>query len=147
MIDKLDNETIVLINDKYSEEELEHLFAIKALRANPSIIENIFIFEKLCYVFNKLKSNVDTFEPPSILQIAKAVKYIKENFDENIEFNREIKEYIAHIAHDEGWYKLPDILLFAQPELDNLHKNHELDNDMMEIQKLKHLAVSKYLEL
>lgn len=147
MIEHLDNETIVLINDKYSEEELEHLFAVKALNANPSIIENIFVFEKLCYVLNGLKSNVDTFEPPSLLQISKAVKFINEKFDNDMLYNREVHEYIAHVAHDEGWYKLPDILLFAQPELDDLHKNHELDNDMMEIQKLKHLAVSKYLEM
>lgn len=144
-MESLDNQTIVLINDKLSEQELEKLFALKALKSNPSILENFYSFEKLVYVLNNLKPNVDVWEPPTILMFAKAVQILN-----NLEYNvnhPEIKEYIAQIAHNEGWVNLPDILKFAQPELNNIQPEAvKLDEEAKKLQEAKHLAVVEYLK-
>jgi hypothetical protein len=144
----MDNETIVLINDnKLSEQELEKVFALKALQENPGILGNVFAFEKLCYVLNNLKPNTTALQPPTILHLAKAIQFLQKEYPEH-HWHREVKEYIAQIALDEGWYLLPSILNFAQKELDAIsYKKEELDEDQKKLQELKHLAVNKYLAL
>lgn len=144
----MDNETIVLINDnKLSELKLERLFALKALKENISLLDNVFTFEKLCYVFNNLKANVETIELANILMIAKAIKTLK-NLNYNHEWNNEIKQYIAHIAHSEGWLQLPEILSFAQDALKDLHQHEdELNSDQIKLQELKHKALATYIEM
>jgi hypothetical protein len=143
----LDNESILLISEgKYSEQELEKIFALKALKENPGILGNAFTFEKLVYVLNGLKPNVMMLEPPTILHIAKAIKFLQNEFLDH-KWHPEIKQYIAHVAYEEGWFTLPEILLFAQNELNSLHQNIELDEEQKEIQKLKHLAIEKYLNI
>jgi hypothetical protein len=136
------NDTAVLINDgKLSEIQLEKIFALKALKSNPGLLGNVFSFEKLVYVLNGVKPNVDIFDPPTILHIAKALHIlgIKE------EWHTEIKKYIAHLAKEEGWVYLPKVLDFAQPELDEISHSVELDEEQKAIQKLKHQAIEKYL--
>lgn len=140
----MDNDTILLLNETKSEQELEFLFALKALKANPSLLENAFTFEKLVYVLNKQKPNVTHLEPPNILMIAKAIDFLKKD-DPDIEFHREIAMYIACIAHEEGWIKLPEILSFADSQLALLTVEHELDEEQKALQDLKHKAVKMYL--
>lgn len=137
----MENDTIVLINDgKLTETQLERIFALRALKNNPEILENVFTFEKLVYVLNGLKPNTDIFDPCTILHISKAVKELG---IENL--NLEVKYYIAHLAKEEGWFKLPGVLSFAQPELDELSNDIELDKDQKDMQELKHKAIEKYL--
>lgn len=140
-MDDIDNETIVLLNDgRLSELELEKQFALNALQHNPGILSNPITFEKLCFVLNDIKPNMETFEPPCILVIAKALKHLKHDW------NNEIIQYIAHIAHEEGWHRLPDNLKFAEEALKELQEEIELEQDEERMQELKHIAVKKYLE-
>lgn len=141
----MDNESVVLINEKLTELQLEKLFALKALRENPGILGNVFSFEKLVYVLNGCKPNVDVLEPPTILHVAKAIQFLNKNYSDNLDWHTEIKKYIACIAHDEGWHTLPEILNFAQNDLDELQKNVELDAEQQKFQELKHKAVKEYL--
>lgn len=142
----MDNETILLINETKSEDELELIFALKALKENSLILENAFTFEKIVYVLNKIKPNVTYLELPNILMIAKAVQYLNKNYNDNIEWHPEIKMYIAYIAKEEGWVKLPKILSFADHELSLLNINIELDEEQKILQDLKHKAVEMYLK-
>lgn len=147
----MDNDTILLqYGDKLSDKQAEELFAVKALKANPSILQNPFAFEKLCYALNGLKPDFGIIEPANILMVSKAIQKIlsilqpKEN--ETL-FNHEIIGYIAHIAHEEGWIQLPSILNFAQHNLEELNKNKkELTEDEQKLQDFKLKAVNKYLE-
>lgn len=142
-----DNETILLLNEgKYSELDLEKMFALKAFNGNRTLFEsNWFAFEKLCNVLNDIKPNVNIMEPITLLQAAKAIKEIKK-YCKDFNPEQEIRQYIANIAHEEGWYKLPEVLNFAQSELNMLQQNIELDEEQKKIQQLKHIAVEKYLE-
>ena len=138
-----DNETLYLeLHKTKSEQELEKLFALKALKDNPLILENVLSFEKLCYALNHIKGNFNAFEPASLLMIAKTIKDINHK-----DFNNEIKQYIAHIAWSEGWINLPEILSFSQNELDSLNNKHELDEEQKQIQAMKHNALDQYLKL
>lgn len=143
----MDNETLVLVNNesRYSESDLEKLFAYKAVEANPDILDNPFVFEKFVYVCNDIKPNTDFFEPPTVLHIAKAISTMKKLRPEHL-WGHEIKGYIAFIAHDEGWVNLPEPLSFAQHPLELLWPERpELDKEQEELQSLKHLAVKMYL--
>jgi hypothetical protein len=137
-----DNETLVLINEKLSEVQLEKIFMTKALQARPESLDNPIIFEKIVYVLNGLKSNSEAFHPPTILHLAKAAQLIG-----NRVWSHEIVQYIAHIAHEEGWVDMPEVLLFANDALHALHASHELDEDQKRVQLLKHRAVTLYLGL
>lgn len=140
-VKSMDNETIILINDgKLSETQLERVFALRALKANPGLLGNVFSFEKLVYVLNGVKPNVEIFDPPTILHIAKAVRSLGEQ-----EWHTEVKKYIAHLAKDEGWVYLPEVLSFAQPELNEISHSVELDEEQKQVQNMKHQAVEKYL--
>lgn len=141
----MDNETLLLLNEKKSEQEMEFLFALKALKENTQMLDNAFVFEKMVYVLNHMKPNVTQLEPPNILMVAKAVDYLNKNFGK-IDFHQEIKMYIAHIAFDEGWFTLPDVLSFAENQLDLLHVKIELDEEQKALQDLKHKAVAMYLK-
>lgn len=146
-MNNLDNETILLFNNnKLSEDKLEKIFALKALNENKSLFENNwFAFEKLSNVLNNIKPNINILEPISVLQASKAIKVLTSNFE--FSPGQEVKQYIAHIAHEEGWAKLPDILNFCQNELNLLQpQSINLDDEQMKIQNLKHIAVAKYLE-
>ena len=138
----MENDTIVLINNnRLSENQLEKIFALRALKANPELLENVFSFEKLVYVLNGDKPNITMFDPPTILHIAKAIKILGE-----CTYHPEIEKYIAALAFEEGWVKLPEVLSFAQDDLDELLNDVELDEDQLAMQNLKHKAVLKYLE-
>lgn len=146
----MDNETIILINDgKLSENQLEKTFALKALLNNPGILGNIFSFEKLVYVLNNMKPNVETFEPPTILHIAKAIQHLNLHYFHDLDIDKnwhpEIKRYIAYLAQEEGWVYLPEILKFAQEDLNEISHAVELDEEQKQVQELKHKAVQKYL--
>jgi hypothetical protein len=140
-----DNEAILLVNEnKLDETELETLFALKALKANPEILNNVLYFEKLVYVLNKLKPNTWSFEPVSILHLCKAFAFFHKEYPDKV-WDREIVEYISSIAYDEGWVTLPAGLIFAQNSLDLLGNRVTLDEEQLELQKLKHQAVEMYL--
>ncbi len=140
-----DNETILLNNQDKSEQDLEELFAVKAIKHNPSILENPFSFEKVCYALNHRKPTFDYYEPASVLMMAKAIKILKDIVP-NHNYDYEIRNYIAIHAHDEGWVELPEILSFANKELQDLNVKVELDEEMKQMQKMKHDAVSEYLK-
>lgn len=144
----MDNETIVLINNnKIPEIELEKYFALKALKENPGILGNFFTFEKLVYVLNNIKPNVDVWEPPSILMVAKAINELNKLGQLPQQWESEVKEYISQLAYNEGWISLPEILGFAQNELDNIQPEKlDLTEQMKQLQELKHLAVREYLK-
>lgn len=143
----MDNETFIFANNssRYSEGDLEKLFAFKAIESNPYILDNPFVFEKFVYVCNGIKPNVDYFEPPTILHIAKALQTAKHLRPEHL-WGHEIKMYIALIANDEGWVNLPDPLKIAQGTLESLWREKPtLDDEQKELQRLKCLAVKMYL--
>lgn len=142
----MDNETIVLINNEglYNENQLEKLFALKALKKNPGILGNVHTFQCLCYVLNGIKPNVTSFEPVTLLNIVKAVNELK--MGEDFDWHDEIRQYIAHLAFEEGWINLPEILKFSQEQLDELNCEFEMDEDIQKMQELKHEAVKRYLQ-
>ena len=148
----MDNETVVLINHEsknpISELELEKYFAVKALNENPGILGNAFTFGLLCHVLNNIKPDTNTWEPPTVLMFAKAVDFLNKKMfvDKPHIWHPEICEYIAQISHAEGWVKLPEVLEFAQKELNNLQpKEVMLDDDGKENQKKKMDACYTYL--
>ena len=145
-----DNDTFLLENDgKLTESELEEIFVFKALGQNPGILGHTHSFMKVMEVLNGTKPNVDYFEPISILCIAKGIKILNSKLHEymqNHAWHPEIKLLISCIAHDEGWIKLPDILSFAQNELDELQEEFEIDEEINKLQELKHWAIQKYLQ-
>ncbi len=136
-----DNETLLLINEKLSEIQLERVFALKALSVNPEILDNPVVFEKMVYVLNEIKPNFEAFNPPTTLQVAKAASMLGSRT-----WHPDIVKYIAHIAHEEGWVEMPSILSFANEELKSLHAgDYTLDEDQQKVQYLKHKAVELYL--
>jgi hypothetical protein len=142
----LDNESIIIIsNGKLSEIELEKIFALKAIKANTRILDNVLYFEKLVYVLNGIKPNVWSFEPVTVLHLCKAFEFLHKEFPKRT-WNREVLEYIAHIAFEEGWHTLPTQLAFAQNALNILGNGVTLDEEQIELQKLKHQAVGMYLQ-
>jgi len=143
----MDNETLLLALPDKSEAEMERFFAEKAIRENPeAVLSSVVPFEKAVYVFNDLKPNFTTFEPLNTLCNAKAVHEIKKILPD-WEFNSEINYYLAYIAWGEGWVKMPDVLSFAQTELDKIAPAHqELDEEQKKFQMLRHAAAEKYME-
>lgn len=121
----MDNETIILTNPDMSDEDLEELFAIKALVVNPDmVLTNVMAFEKFCWAVNKIIPNIEAFDPPNVLMIAYAVKRAEEVLHRKLLFIEPHEHttivYIANICWDEGWVILPNILHFAQHQLDKL---------------------------
>ena len=76
-----------------SENELEKLFALKALKNNSGILDNVHTFSKLMEVFNNLKPTVNSFEPINLLVIAKGIKTLG---PQEHEWHPEIKKYINY---------------------------------------------------
>ena len=144
------NEAILLALPHRPEHEMERVFAEKAIRGNPhEVLDKVLAFEKCVYVFNNLKPDFTTFEPLGTLCNARAVKEIL-GIVPDWKFHREIRHYLAYIAWQEGWVRMPDILSFAQRELDDITPgstwNIGLDDEQQKLQALKHAAVKKYLE-
>ena len=144
-MNNLENDTILLLNEgKLSENQLEKIFALKAIKANTRILDNVLYFEKLVYVLNGIKPNVWSFEPVTILHLCKAFEFLLKEYPDRT-WGREVTEYIAHIAFEEGWHTLPTQLSFAQNALNALGNDVTLDEEQIELQKLKHQAVGMYL--
>ena len=110
----LDNETIAL-DSTLSRVELEELFAMKAVLGNPDIVNNVCVFEKLCFALNGEIPSFEVINIPTTLMIAGAVHKLKHK-----EYSEQVKKYIACIAYEEGWVILPRSLSFCQRELDRL---------------------------
>jgi hypothetical protein len=121
----MDNETIILLHPDLPDEDLEELFATKALYNNPNaILQNVMAFEKFCFAVNGEIPNPDAVDIPNVLMMACAVKKAEKILHRKLLFSEPADHttivYIAHVAFDEGWVILPDILQFAQHELDKL---------------------------
>ena len=121
----MDNETIILNNPDVSDEDLEELFAIKTLIGNPNVIlQNCMAFEKFCFAVNGIIPNVEAVDIPNVLMMAYAVKKAEAVLNRKLLFEEPADHttivYIANVAWDEGWVKLPTILSFAQHQLDKL---------------------------
>lgn len=128
MLDQ-DNETIILNNPNLSSEELEELFAIKALVVNPNaVLQNVMGFEKFCFAVNGIIPNVEVVDIPNLLMVAYAVQKSEQVLKRKLVLIEPADHmticYIANIAWDEGWVVLPSILSFAQKELNKLTTNH-----------------------
>ena len=127
-----DNETIILNNPGTSDQDLEELFAIKALINNPNaILQNVVAFEKFCFAVNGLIPDPEVMDIPNVLMVAYAVKKIEEVLKKKLILIEPADHfticYIANVAYDEGWVILPELLHFAQHELDKL-TNHYAKN-------------------
>lgn len=110
----LDNETIALTSD-LKRSELEELFAMKAVLGNPDIVNNVCVFEKLCFALNGEIPSFDVINIPTILMVAGAVHKLGERT-----YSEQVKKYIAVIGYEEGWAIFPQDLAFCQRELDRL---------------------------
>lgn len=124
-----DNETIILLNPNLPSEELEELFAIKALVNNPNaILQNIMAFSSFCLAVNGIIPNPESVEIPNLLMVCGAVYKAEKALNKKLLFlepaDHQTITYIANIAFDEGWVILPDILKFAQKELNKLTSNY-----------------------
>ena len=120
-----DNETIILNNPHLKDEELEELFAIKALVINPNaIIQNVMAFEKFCFAVNGIIPNPEAVDIPNVLMVAYAVKKAEEVLGRKLLFTEPSDHtcivYIANIGFYDGWILFPKILSFAQHQLDKL---------------------------
>ena len=121
----MDNETLILLHPNSTDEELEELFAIKALIKNEQgILQNVMAFEKFCFAVNTIIPNPEVVDIPNVLMIAYAVKKAEKVLNKKLLFLEPADHttivYIANVAFDEGWVLLPDILYFAQHQLDKL---------------------------
>ena len=124
-----DNETLILNNPNSTDEELEELFAIKALIINPQmILSNVMAFNNFCWAVNDIIPNVEAFDPPNLLMVAHAIQKIEEVLGKKPLFLEPHEHttivFIANIGFDEGWVILPSILYFAQKELDKLTSDY-----------------------
>jgi hypothetical protein len=121
-----DNETIILNNPGTSDQDLEELFAIKALINNPNaVLQNVMGFEKFCFSVNGLTPSPEIMDVPNLLMVTYAVKKAEEVLHRKLVLIEPADHfticYIAMIAYDEGWVILPGLLHFAQKELDKLN--------------------------
>lgn len=110
----LDNETIAL-DSTLSRVELEELFAMKAVLGNPDIVNNVCVFEKLCFALNGEIPSFEVINIPSGIMIAGAIHKLGKR-----EYSEQVKKYIACVLFEEGWVIAPRNLSFCQRELDKL---------------------------
>jgi hypothetical protein len=120
-----DNETIILNNPDLSDEELEKVFAIKALIHNRNaVLQNVMAWEKFCFAVNDIIPDPEAVDIPNVLMVAYAVKKAEEVLHTKLLFEEPADHstivYIANIAFYDGWVLLPTILSFAQHQLDKL---------------------------
>jgi hypothetical protein len=169
MLDQ-DNETVILNNPGTSDQDLEELFAIKALIHNPDmILGNILAFEKFCWAVNGITSSPEIFDPPNLLMVAYAIKKAEEVLHKKLLFIEPHEHttlvFIANIAYNEGWVVLPSVLSFAQHQLNKLttpyckqlfqHITNEYllktipfdDEDPVSVHCVKTQAVQEYLKI
>ena len=124
-----DNETIILNHPGLKDEELEELFAIKALMVNPNaVLQNVNAWEKFCFAVNGIIPNTDAVDIPNVLMVACAVQKAETALHRKMLMTEPADHttivYIANVAWDEGWVILPDLLHFAQKELDKLTSDY-----------------------
>ena len=121
----LDNETIYLeFRDKMSREELEELFASKAISQNPGMANNVMVFEKLCLALNGVIPSFDHVEEPSMTMVCGAlVKMKKLGIDVTL-LSETVKKYIACVGYNDGFVILPRIASFSQSFLDRLTSDY-----------------------
>jgi hypothetical protein len=139
MLDE-DNETIILNNPDLSDEELEELFALKALHHNYDVITNVMAFEKFVFAVNGIIPNFERVDIPNLLMVASALKKAERVLQRQLKFEEPnehtTKVYIAHIAHEDGFVIMPRCLSFAQEELNKItHGGHifaDITNDFLE---------------
>lgn len=154
----LDNETIAL-DSTLSRVELEELFAMKAVLGNPDIVNNVCVFEKLCFALNGEIPSFEVINIPTVLDIAVAIKKLPKFIP-----NETITKYVAIIAWNDGFSILPSILKFAQPYLtkissdlsrelfanytpESLEKYEVIDElDPISINSLKLKAINHFLQ-
>jgi hypothetical protein len=139
-----DNETLILNHSEMSDQDLEELFAMKALLVNPNgILQSVPGFEKFCFAVNGFIPNPETVDIPNVLMIAHAVDKAEKALNRKLLFtepaDHTVIVYIAHILYDEGWIIAPKILHFAQVQLDKLTSDYgkELFKDVTNDQLLK----------
>jgi len=123
----LDNDTIALMNDgKLSRYELEELYALKALMANPGMAKNVMIFEKLCLALSGSIPDMEAVERPEFYEAAIAVqKLLKNGIIEKVEdLGEQVLKYLAILAVEDGWPVMPDWLSGVRPYLSDLLPDH-----------------------
>ena len=117
----LDNETIYLEQrDKMTREELEEVFASKAVAGNPDIVNNVMVFEKLCLALNGVIPSFEHVEEPSLTMVCGAIKKMRQIGVDTTILSEQVKKYIACVAFHDGFVVLPRIIHFAQSFLDKL---------------------------
>lgn len=121
----MDNETIALNHPEMSDQDLEEVFACKALAVNPNaILQNVRGFEMFTFAVNGIIPNEEAVDIPNVLMLAYAVKKAEQVLGKKLLFSEPADHtvivYIAHCCYDEGWVLLPKILSFAQHELDKI---------------------------
>lgn len=110
--------------------------AASTLLQNPSFYEDMHIFEDTCLAFNESPVIVEVLQEASPAQLAWGV-YEAEVFMRqhglDPDFDYEPEKYTAAALHNEGFIVAPELLVFAQDELDKLNRgNKELYSSVLD---------------
>lgn len=118
-----DNETILLeMWGKGSREDLEKLFAMKAVIGNPDIVNNVMVFEKLAIALDGQIPSFEHVEYPTALQVINAVVRLRKS--KIVPESEMVKKYIACVLFDDGFVIAPKPVAFVQKQLDALVSDH-----------------------
>jgi hypothetical protein len=101
-----------------NEESKNKLMAIKVVMANEYFWQEWEVFEKICVAFNSRVPIFQTMDDLSIGELALAVHLVSKL--KKRPFGIEVKAYVASEAQEEGYVMLPEVLSFAQEQLDSL---------------------------
>lgn len=101
-----------------NEESKNKLMAIKVVMANEYFWNEWEVFEKVCTALNSRVPVFQTMDDLSIGELALAVHLVSKL--KRRPFGIEVKAYVASEAQEEGYVMLPEVLSFAQEQLDSL---------------------------
>lgn len=110
--------------------------AASTLLQNPAFYEDMHIFEDTCLAFNESPVLVEILQEASPAQLAwgvyEAEVFLRQN-GMDPDFDYEPAQYTAAAMHSEGFIAAPELLVFAQDELDKLNRgNKELYSSVLD---------------
>lgn len=118
-----DNDALVLeLSGKYSREQLEALFAIKAAVGNPDVVNNVMAFEKICLALSGEIPSFEHVECPTAFQVINAIVQLRKRDVQPT--SESVLKYIACVLYDDGFVIAPKSVSFVQKYLDQLVSDH-----------------------
>ena len=103
--------------------------ALKTYLMVDSFYFDIDIFQKIVLAINEEVVIANLFQDVDLSDIMYCFSELGKNFGLDSEsFNIDIKAYVASIAKEDGFFVLPKIINFCQPQLDKLSGDNNIDS-------------------